>query len=402
MTGPVGIVGAGPAGLVLAHLLRREGIPFVLVERHPHAELRGRAKAGLVEYRTVRLLEAEGIAGPILRFDVENHRCEFRTPDEAVVLDYARLTGGRPHYIFPQHQLVGELCDDLVAGGADIRFGTTVTGVRESGADVVLLLEGPAGPSQLACGVVAGCDGVRSVVAAALSGARVLEERIPVRWLGVIGQAPPLEPHTIYAAHPRGFAGQMRRGPELTRYFLEVAGGDGEAEWPERRIRDELSLRLGVPGRLEDVPLGDMTFVELRVRMTAPMQQGRVFLAGDSAHLITPAGGKGMNLAIQDAVELGHGLIEVFGEARDERRLARYSETRMPAIWRTQAFSNWMLRLILASLHARRPGRRRRRIRTQPARGLGGLAPPRSAARDVVRARLRRGRRAGGGRSLDD
>ena len=125
----VAIVGAGPAGLVVAHLLQREAIPFVVFERQALADLASRPKAGLVEYRTVQLLAQEGIAGSILQFTTENHRSEFRTPEESVLLEYAALTGGRPHYIYPQHELVQQLCEALTAAGGEVRFGHTVRAV---------------------------------------------------------------------------------------------------------------------------------------------------------------------------------------------------------------------------------------------------------------------------------
>jgi p-hydroxybenzoate 3-monooxygenase len=347
----IAIVGAGPAGLVLARVLQGGGIPFVVFERQTRAELCRLPKAGLIEYRTVRLLEREGIAPSVLDFAVENHRCEFRTPGESVVLEYAALTGGRPHYIYPQHQLVQRLCEAVTEAGAEVRFGQAVRAVRHADAGVVLSVDGPGGDrSEIDCEVAVGCDGSKSPVAAAMSQARVGEQSLPVRLLGILGAAPPLEKHTIYAAHPRGFAGQMRRGPDQTRYFLEVPGTDTIADWPGQRTRTELSARLGVGGRLDDVPLGEFGLVDLRVRVIEPMQQGPFFLAGDAAHLITPAGGKGMNLAIQDAVELGHGLIERFGPKQDGTRLSAYSQTRLPHIWRTQAFSNWFLHLIFTSL----------------------------------------------------
>jgi p-hydroxybenzoate 3-monooxygenase len=347
----VAIVGAGPAGLVLAHLLHREGIPFVVFERKAQADLCRLPKAGLIEYRTVRLLEHEGIAPSILDFSVENHRCEFRTPDESVVLEYAALTGGRPHYVYPQHQLVQRLCDTLTAAGGPVRFGHAVRAVRQDFAGVVLSVDGPDGDrSQVRCQTAAGCEGSTSPVAAAMTGARVNEQSLPVRLLVILGAAPPLETHTIYAAHPRGFAGQMRRGPDQTRYFLEIPATDTSTDWPEQRARSELAARLGVGNRLDDVRLGEFGLLDMRVRMIEPMQQDRLFLAGDAAHLITPAGAKGMNLAIQDAVELAHGLTERFGPGNDHRRLSAYSRTRLPHIWRAQAFSNWHLHLILTSL----------------------------------------------------
>ena len=309
-------------------------------------------KAGLIEYRTVKLLEAEGISPAILKFTTENHRCEFRTPETSVVIDYGSVTGGRPHYIYPQHELVGELADALVAQGADVRFDTEVVGVRQSNDGVALAVRsGDGSEAELTCDVAVGCDGPRGPVASSLDAVRGIGETLPVRWLAMIGAAPPLEPHTIYAAHPRGFAGQMRRGPTLTRYFLEVDAADTLEAWPETRMREELAERLGFGARMNAVPLGEATLLDLRVRLLEPMQQGRMFLAGDAAHLFTPAGGKGMNLAIQDAVELGRGLADRFGAADDGGRLSRYSQTRLRAVWQTQVFSNWMLRLILAGFH---------------------------------------------------
>jgi p-hydroxybenzoate 3-monooxygenase len=346
-------VGGGPAGLTIALLLHRAAIPFTLLERCTRADLTRHAKAGLVEYRTVGLLRAAGIAGPVLDFTVPNHRCEFRTPRESAVLDYGELTGGRPHYIYPQHQLVDRLCLELSELGADVRYGHTVDAVqpgRLSGTD------DRGGRFELSCQAVVGCEGSRSVVAAAMTGLRVTGHRLPARWLAVVGAVPPLEGHTIYAAHPAGFAGQMRRGPSQTRYYLEVPGGDTAADWPQDRIRAELSTRLVVPGRLDGVRFDGAAFLDLRTRVVEPMQQGNLFLAGDAAHLITPAGGKGMNLAIQDAVELAGGLIERFGPDQDGGRLAAYTEGRLPAIWRTQAFSDWFLHIILASLRGRAGG----------------------------------------------
>jgi p-hydroxybenzoate 3-monooxygenase len=346
----VAIVGAGPAGLVIASLLQREGIPFVVFERQALAELAGRPKAGLVEYRTVQQLAADGIAGSVLAFTTENHRSEFRTPEESVLVEYAAMTGGRPHYIYPQHELVHRLCAALTAAGGEVRFSHAVRAVTQDAGGAVLSVEGPDGePSQVRCEAVVGCDGSSSLVSAAMTGVQVNEQLLPGRFLVMVAAGAPLEQHTIYAAHPRGFAGQMRRGPAQTRYYLEIPGRESAADWPEQRVRDELAARLGL-GRPLDTPLGEMGLLDLRVRVIEPMQQGLLFLAGDAAHLITPAGGKGMNLAIQDGIELAHGLIERFGPRQDGTRLSAYSRTRLPSIWRTEAFSNWFLHVLLTSL----------------------------------------------------
>ena len=208
----VAIVGAGPAGLVAAHLLHRTGVPYVVLERYARTEMKGIAKAGSIDYRTVELLKSVGIVPSILEFTQTNFCCEFRTPSEQVIFDYGTLAGGRPHYIYPQHELVGRLCEELVAVGGNIRFGTEVTAVAQDDDGVTLsIIDAEHGPSTVRARFVAGCDGARSVIAAALRGCQVVEQVLPVRWLAVLGETPPLETRTIYAAHPRGFAGQMRR-----------------------------------------------------------------------------------------------------------------------------------------------------------------------------------------------
>jgi p-hydroxybenzoate 3-monooxygenase len=343
------VVGAGPAGLVLARLLQRAGISFAVYERRTRAELTAKPGAGLIEYRTVELLRGAGIADVDLEFTLQNGRMEFRTPNASTVFDYGRLTGGRPNYIYPQHLLVGALCDALVADGADLRFASAVTAVRQDADGAVVTL---ADGSEVACEAVVGCEGSHSVVATAMAGLRTNEENLPARVIAVIADAPPVEAHTIYGLHPRGFAGQMRRGPDQTRYYVEAPDTDTAADWPDDRIRKELALRLDIPGRLDGVAFSDPIVVDLRVRVHEPMQDGRLFLAGDAAHLITAAAGKGMNLAIQDSVELAAGLVDRFGPERDGARLSEYSATRLPAIWRTQAFSLWYLRVLMSAFRS--------------------------------------------------
>lgn len=164
----------------------------------------------------------------------------------------------------------------------------------------------------------------------------------------------------------------MLRGPEQTRYYLEVPVTDTETDWPQERVRAELSDRLGVHGKLDSTLFGQMSFVDLQMRVTEPMQQDGIFLCGDAAHLITPSGGKGMNLAMADAVDLAEGFIDRFGPAANFTRLAAYSATRLEVIWRIQAFSFWLLQILQANTTGNE-NRRGRNVRSRPARRLGGV-----------------------------
>lgn len=343
------IVGAGPAGLVLAWLLHRAGVPFVLVEQLAQAEAGTRPKAGIVEYRTVELLRGEGLAdapGAPLAFDAENRRVEFRTPETSHVLEYAELTGDRPHYVFPQHRIVAVLAAALVAEGAPLWFSHRV--VEVDGARPAVVVEGPdGGRRELAPDVVVGADGAASPVARAMADhVTTLDRRVPARWLVVASDSPPLVDRTVYGIHPRGYAAHLRRGPQETRFYLEVPAEEGADDRSHDALRTELADRLGMPGALDGVPLRSVDTLDLRTRVITPMQHGPLVLAGDAAHLITPAGGKGMNLAIADAVELAHGLIS--DRDGDGGRLAAYSDRRLPAIWHAQAFSDWFLRVLTA------------------------------------------------------
>jgi p-hydroxybenzoate 3-monooxygenase len=343
------IVGAGPAGLVAAHLLQRAQISFVVLERQEADGLRARVKAGLIEHRTVELLGPYGLAEPIVRRGGRVGMIEFRADGQAFMLDYAGLCGGRGSYTYPQHELVAVWAEQLQAAGADLRFGVEATGVEQSedGA-VVRAVRGPAGePVSVECEAVVAGDGAGGVLCA---GAAAVSAVYPTRWLTLIAAAPPSTPGAIYGLHARGFAGQLHRSAAMTRFMLEIPAGEGYGQWDDDRIWAELEQRLAAAGR---PAIGRGEFIERdildhRVRVCDPMQHGRVFLAGDAAHLITPAGGKGMNIAIQDAVELASGLAERYGEHRDGRRLGSYTRTRLPQVWRHQEFSNLMLSLFNA------------------------------------------------------
>src|SRR6266568_5187325 len=301
------VVGAGPAGLALAHLLHQAKVPFVVLERQQRDELRALTKAGLIEQRVVAALKPYGLADVIINRGSRNGIAEFRSDGEVFVVDYGRLTNdGQGHFVYPQHELVADWAEALVARGGEICFGTRVVQVEQNatGVEVRAVVEPNEAPLAIRSDFVVACDGAGSIVARAAEVATFAVTH-PFRWLAVIAAVAPPTPRSVYGLHPRGFAGQFRRSANSTRYYLQV------------RVRE-------------------------------PMQSGRIFLAGDAAHMVTPAGGKGMNMAILDVIELSGGLCEHYGKAGTDDRLAAYSRTRLPEIWRYEEFSNWMLSLLHA------------------------------------------------------
>jgi p-hydroxybenzoate 3-monooxygenase len=367
------IVGAGPAGLALAHLLRRANITFVILERQDAERHRALTKAGMIEPRTVKLLRSHGLADTILKGAVRNGVCEFRADGKAFILDYGRLTNGSGHYVYPQQRLVDDWAEELDAAGAECRFGVRVTAIEQDahGATVTAIVEATEQRTTLSSEIVAVCTGAGSEPTIGRASIATVELSYPVRWIAVIASVLPTSQYTIYGLHRRGFAGQMRRSATMTRYYLEVPRADSLDDWPDDRVWAELQERLGVAGRpsLVQGRLVERDILDLRVFVREPMQHGRVFLVGDAAHLVTPAGAKGMNMAIQDAVELAAGLRDRYaGAGGTGDRLAHYSATRLPAVWQYEEFSNFMFSLLHADCE---PTGQTPALRVDPQQGLG-------------------------------
>jgi p-hydroxybenzoate 3-monooxygenase len=338
----VGIVGAGPAGLFAANVLVRAGIDCVVLERLAESGVRARARAGLIEHRTAQLLQEHGLADGMLARGKTIGACEFRRAGTRHMFDYAALTG-LVHHVYPQQLLVADLIDSLRAAGGDVRFSAPVTAIGGLDEPVVVTED----EQELAFRVVIGCDGFHGVARMA-TGTTCSGVDFGAQWLAIIAEAPPSSELQIYGLHPDGFAGHMHRTPTVSRFYLQVEPGTRAGAWDDEQIWSRLEARLAADGQvLIRGPITDRSVLELHSYVTEPMQAGRIFLAGDAAYIVTPAGGKGMNLALQDADELTRGILELY-RSGDPARLAAYSATRLPQVWRAVEFSHWMLQVLLA------------------------------------------------------
>ncbi|MEV0442268.1 4-hydroxybenzoate 3-monooxygenase [Streptomyces spectabilis] len=340
----VGIIGAGPAGLVLARLLHAAGIETVVIEARDRAHVEGRQRAGILEHGTADILRAAG-AGE--RMDREGHRhdgIELRFDRRRHRVDFPSLTGGRSVMVYAQT----EVCKDLIAlrlrDGGPLLFGAEALAVE--GADtgrprVRYRHEGR--ERTLECAYVAGCDGFWGVARAAVPTAlsRTYERAYPYGWLGVLADAPPSHEELVYARHDRGFALLSHRSPTVSRLYLQVPADTDPAAWGDTEIWDELERRCATEdgGRLTRGPLTAKSVTPLRSYVHEPMRYGRLFLAGDAAHIVPPTGAKGLNLAVGDVATLARALV-AHERTGDTALLDAYSATCLRRVWQAERFSN--------------------------------------------------------------
>lgn len=340
----VGIVGAGPAGLVLARLLERAGIDSVILERRSRSYVEGRVRAGVLEHGTADLLDELGVGARMRREGMVHRGIELRAAGVGHRIDLEKLTG-KTITVYGQQEVVKDLIAARVPTGP-LHFEAEVTGV--DGTVVEYLHEGVR--RRLECDFVAGCDGSHGVArAAAPPGALRTAERVhPYAWLGILARAPAAAEELVYAYHERGFALHSMRTPGIVRLYLQVEPGTDLADWPDTRIWDELRTRLGLP--LEEGEVLERGVTPMRSIVVEPMRHDRLFLAGDAAHIVPPTGAKGLNLAVADVRVLAEALTAHYRDGSDEL-LDAYSRTCLERVWQVQRFSNWMTTM----LH-RRPG----------------------------------------------
>lgn len=337
------VIGAGPAGLTLANLLRQAGVACVVLERQSRSYVEQRQRAGVLEHAGARVFEDWGLGESVLGGTPHDSTLEIRVDGEPRYLDVVSLADGRAGRIVPQQVLVGRLVAAFLEGGGDLRFDAgEVTPLGLSGdAPVVTYRDSDGAVREIVCSYVAGCDGYHGVSRAGVPSEALTTYTYDhgIGWFTVLADAPPPR-HPLLAIHSAGFAAQFPRGPRASRYYLECAPDDVLDDWSDERIWAQLRLRLGDAG-LPAGPITEKAVVEMRSFVVDPMHYGRLFLVGDAAHIITPMGGKGMNLAIGDANVLAHALRAALRDG-DDGLLAAYSVTCLKRVWNHQEFSRWM------------------------------------------------------------
>jgi p-hydroxybenzoate 3-monooxygenase len=346
----VGIVGAGPAGLVLAQLLHLQGIEAVVLEARDRAYVQQRVRAGVLEQNTVDLLRAAGVADRLDREGIVHHGIELRFDGEGHRIAMSDLTGGRSIWIYGQQEVVKDLIGAREAAGAPLHFEVSDVAVHDVDTDrpriTATLADGSA--LSLQCDVIAGCDGFHGICRPAVGAdrLRISEREYPFGWLGILAEVAPSTDELIYAYHERGFAMHSLRSPTLSRLYLQVDPDDDIANWSDARIWEELHLRLAADGwALTEGPIVEKGITPMRSFVAEPMRRGRLFLAGDAAHIVPPTGAKGLNLAVNDVRVLADALVAWYADG-STTGLDAYSETCLERVWRVQDFSTFMTTLL--------------------------------------------------------
>jgi p-hydroxybenzoate 3-monooxygenase len=378
----VAIIGGGPAGLLLSHLLHLSGIASVVVEARSRAYAEQRVRAGVLEHGTVELLHRSGLGERLGREGLVHHGIELRFGGKGHRLDLTELTGGRSITVYGQQEVVKDLIAARLAAGGLIHFEASdvhIDRIESRSPRVRFTSAGEA--LEMECDFIAGCDGFHGVCRPSVPQdvLTVHERAYPFAWLGILAAAAPSRDELAYASHERGFALFSMRSPELTRLYLQVAPDEPLADWPDERIWSELHARLDASDgwRPNEGRILEKGITGMRSFVAEPMQHGRLFLAGDAAHIVPPTGAKGLNLAVAD-VRVLSAALEHFYRRDDEALLARYSETCLKRVWRAEHFSWWMT----AMLH-RFPGGDTFRHRLQQAQ-LEYVVSSRAAAQSLA------------------
>jgi p-hydroxybenzoate 3-monooxygenase len=346
----VGIVGAGPAGLLLAHLLRLRGIESVVLEARSREYVEARVRAGVLEQGTVDLLTESGVGDRLHREGLVHHGLELRFDGEGHRIDLSELTGGRAITVYGQQEVVKDLIAARVDAGGELLFEVEDVTLHDlEGERPAVRFRHEGSDHELRCDVVAGCDGFHGICREAIPEGvlSVYEREYPFAWLGILAEVAPSSEELIYCYHERGFALHSMRSPRLTRLYLQCAPDEDIDEWPDERIWGELRTRLATSDgwTLGEGPIVEKGVTPMRSFVVEPLRFGRLFLTGDAAHIVPPTGAKGLNLAVADVRALSEALAAWFATG-DASGLDAYSETCLRRVWRVQHFSWWMTSML--------------------------------------------------------
>ncbi len=344
----VGIVGAGPAGLTLGHLLHREGIDSVILEARSRDYVEARLRAGVLEHDVAELFDRAGVGERMRREGLVHTGVELQSGPERHRLAFDELTG-KTIVVYGQTEVVKDLIAARLESGRPLRFGVSDVSLHDLDGDRPAIRYAHEGDEhELACDVVAGCDGFHGVSRPSIPPGVLREFRreYPYGWLGILAAVAPSHEELIYARGERGFALLSMRSPELSRLYLQCAPDEDLGTWSDDRIWAELQERLGVDGwTLHEGTILEKGVTPMRSFVVEPMQWGRLFLAGDAAHIVPPTGAKGLNLAIRDVHVLTDALVAWYRDG-DRAPLDGYSETCLRRVWRAEHFSWWMTTML--------------------------------------------------------
>jgi p-hydroxybenzoate 3-monooxygenase len=345
----VGIVGGGPAGLLLSHLLHLGGIESVVLESRGREELESEIRAGVLEHGTTELLKETGVGGRMQREGAVHHGVNLQFDGRRERVDLEGLTG-KAITLYGQHEVVKDLVEARLAAGGEILFGARGVGLRDIESEepkVRFLKDGE--EHELRCDFVVGTDGFHGVSRDALpEGVRTdYERRYPFGWFGILVEGPPSTEELIYALHERGFALVSTRSPEIQRLYFQCDPNEEAGNWSDDRIWTEMHARLDTDDgwTVNEGDIIQKSVVQMRSFVCEPMRHGRLFLAGDAAHIVPPTGAKGMNLAVADVRVLADNL-NAFYDSGDMGPLERYSETCLRRVWKASRFSWWMTSML--------------------------------------------------------
>jgi p-hydroxybenzoate 3-monooxygenase len=346
----VGIIGAGPAGLLLSHLLHLQGIESVVLENRSRDAIEATVRAGVLEQGTVDLLSESGVGARMRREGRVHHGIELRFGGRRRRIDLHGLTGGRAITLYAQHEVIKDLVSARLEAGGHILF--EVDDVRLEDIDTPapkIAFHHEGGPRWLRCDFIAGCDGYHGVCRPSIpqNELTTYAKTYPFAWFGLLVEAPPSANELIYARHERGFALVSTRSPAIQRLYFQCEPHDQIGDWPDDRIWPELRARLTTQDgwQLIDGRIIQKNLVAMRSFVVEPMQYGRLFLAGDAAHIVPPTGAKGLNLAAADVRILAQALVAFYTTGRTHL-LDRYSESCLSRVWKVQRFSWWMTSLL--------------------------------------------------------